>query len=295
MNDSEDPKDQEGLEKHIRMSWEEEKNSTPIESDKPAEEAPVHAEPSPEQPQSAAPKAELGIIHQYYRDLLDCLTNPNQFFRERYPKISLSYALAFGIVTLWITNLFEWLTRAVRHETLLEGFTRMRDRLHGLPLWRNLPENFWAQGQESSSGGAYPAWVPEMFRLALSPFQSLFHFCIMGFLLFIGAWILIRARDDGKQDQITAGNFIKLYSLTSAPWLIGAFLTFLPFGFGSFLGWVYCVVLLLIALQIRYQVSTLRAIVVLILPGFLLTVIAGALLLAAFILLASDRAIRRTR
>ena len=299
MNDSEDPKDLEGLEKHIRMSWDEEKTSTPIEADKPDSEKPaepsetVHAShepvhtsseavpPAPEN--STPPKAKDGLVRQYYRDLMDCLTNPTHFFKERYPKISLSYALAFGIVTLWITNLFEWLTRAVRHETLLEGFTRMRERLQGLPYWRNLPANFWAQGQEGATN-SYPAWVPEMFRFTLSPFQSLLHFCIKGFILFIGAWLLIRARNEEKQDSVSLGNFVKLSSLTSAPLLVGALLTFLPFGFGAFLGWVYCLVLLIVGLQIRYQISTLRAIIVMALPGFLAVVLAGALLLAALIL-----------
>jgi hypothetical protein len=175
MNDSDDPKNPEldSLEKHIKLNWDE-------------------ASPSKVSPDSAAapPSFEVSPVKQFYRDLFDCLTEPKFFFTERFPKTSLSYAFAFGIIVNWIAAFLSWIIREVKHETLLDGFMRMRDKLQQLPVWRSLPDNFWAQGDHPSTP-LFPSWLAEVMRIILSPFQSLVHFAISGLVLFIGAYLLI--------------------------------------------------------------------------------------------------------
>ena len=282
MNDSDDPNDLESLEKHIKLDWDEKPASqaTPISS------SPF--EPTFEKP--SAPPFETGPVKQFYLDLLSCLTEPSLFFQQRYPKISLSYAITFGIVVNWIASFLDWLTRAVRHETLLDGFMRMRDKLQGLPMWKNLPDNFWAQGapaEHATSGGLFPAWIAEMLSIALSPFQSLIRFCIFGFVLFLGACFLISKKENTDQDPIDISHFVKLVCITSAPCLVASILGFLPLGFGSLVGWVYSVTLMILGMGIRYRISSLRAVVVMILPGIVaIFMLSGVLIVFAGLLFA---------
>jgi hypothetical protein len=274
MNDSDDPKDQEGLEKHIKLDWEEAAK-------------PNSPEPEPVTPSFAPLQFERGPIRQFYQDLLDSLTEPTYFFKERYPKISLSYAIAFGIIVKWIASFLDWLTRAVRHETLMDGFMKMRDKLQELPMWKNLPDNFWAQGTDhaaSASNSLFPAWLAEMLSIALSPFQSLIHFCISGFIFFLGAYCLIPKKEGSEQDPIEISQFIKLACLTSAPYLVASILGFLPLSMGSLIGSIYSCALLIVGMSIRFKISNLRAVAIMTLPGIVCFIAVMAFLLVLGVL-----------
>ena len=229
----------------------------------------------------STPARELSPIHQMYRDVVDCLTEPRWFFTERYPRITFNYALAFGIVVNWMVAFLEWLTRVVRQETLLDGLLRMRDQLRQLPIWKNLPADIWAQNPERTS--MFPAWLAEVFGVALSPFQTLIHFLFSGLLIWIGASLLVpkamtqpQASNDplneipapqSGRDLVNVTNTIKLVALAAVPNLIGAILGFLPLGLGAFIGWIYSFCILILAISIRYRVSYLRSFAIVILPG----------------------------
>jgi hypothetical protein len=230
----------------------------------------------------------LNPVKQIYRDLIDCLTEPRRFFSERYPKITFNYALAFGIVVNWLASFLEWLTRMVRHETLLDGLLKMRDQLQQLPLWKNLPADIWAQNPEHIS--MFPAWLAEVFGVALSPFNTLVRFLISGLMLWIGASILVpktltqsQASTDplneipeptpGHRDLVNITNTIKLVALASVPNLIGAILGFLPLGLGGFFAGIYSFVILILAISLRFRVSYLRSFAIVVLPGIIGTMI----------------------
>lgn len=224
---------------------------------------------------SASPQpTPLNPIQQIFRDLIDCLTEPRQFFTVRYPQITFNYALAFGIVVNWIAAFLAWLTRVVRHETLLDGLLKMRDQLQGLPFWKALPKSIWAQNPEQTS--MFPAWLAEVFSLALNPFGTLIHFFIYGVMIWIGASLLISKRDD--RDSITIPNLVKIVALASVPQLIGAILGFLPLGLGGLIAGVYGFALLVLAISIRYSVSYLRSFAAVVLPGLIGMLIFGCIL-----------------
>ncbi len=205
-----------------------------------------------------------GPVKQFYRDLVMLLTEPRGFFKVRYPEVNLTYALAFGIIVNWIAAFFDWLTRMVKHETLLDGLNRMRHQLEMLPFWKNLPDTIWEQNPARDA--MFPVWLAEFFGIILSPFQSLVRFCISGFILFLGAYFLIRKKSD-LQDRIDISAFIKLTAFSSAPYLVASILGFLPLGFGAFIGWVFSIAVLVMGLTTRYRISGLRSVVIIILPG----------------------------
>jgi hypothetical protein len=228
------------------------------------------------------PSRPLNPFHQMYRDVVDCLTEPRWFFRERYPRITFNYALAFGIIVNWVAAFLEWLTRLIRHETLLDSLLKIRSQLQQLPVWKNLPTDIWAQTPEKTS--LFPAWLAEVFGVALSPFQTLIRFVVSGLILWIGASLLVPkaltqsqaaadplnevpVHEPSLRDFVNITNTIKLVALASVPSLIGAILGFLPFGMGGAISWVYSFVILVLAISIRFRVSYLRSFAIVVLPG----------------------------
>ncbi len=279
MNDSDSPSGKDhgpnSLESHIRLDGREEK--------KTAETAiPVSAPPAEhthEAPHSEInPPRALGPVKQFYRDLIDVLTEPKSFFHSRYPQISFNYALTFGIIVSWIAAFLDWMTRIVRHETFLDSFLKLKDTLQDLPFWKALPDNFWAQ-TATENVSLFPAWVAELLGIALSPFQSLLGFCVSGFILFLGAYFLVpRDETDHPRDNVKISLLIKLVCLAAAPRIISSILGFLPFGMGSFIGSIYGVVLTIVGLIERFRVSGLRACGIMILPGILVVFVMSCMI-----------------
>jgi hypothetical protein len=217
---------------------------------------------------------EPGPVKQFLSDLVLLLTEPVRFFKERFDAYSLSRALVFGIVVNWFASGFEWLTRLLKNESLLDGIQRVMRQLETLPFWNRLPDTLWNQRAETST---IPAWLAELSGFALSPFQSLLHFTLSGLSLFVGAWLLIRHRNKGE-DPVELPVFVRVVAFSSAPNLIASWLGFLPVGIGGFIGWVYSAALLVLGLKVRFRISGLRAIVLLVLPGLLGLLALGCLL-----------------
>jgi hypothetical protein len=218
----------------------------------------------------------VGPVKQFYRDLIMVLTEPRIFFEVRYPETTFAYALTFGILVNWIAAFLGWLTRVVRHETLLDGFLKMRDRLQELPYWKNIPDNFWAQANPETATNAFPPWAVELFGIIITPFQSLITLIFYGIMIFIGCYMLVPK--DSSRDGIELKNTIRIMSFTAAPVLVSAILGFLPFGLGTFFGGIYALVLLVFALSLRFRVSKLRSFGVVILPGILGTAVFSCLI-----------------
>jgi hypothetical protein len=208
---------------------------------------------------------EPGPVRTFLNDLILLLTEPVRFFKDRFPSYSLSRALVFGILVNWVAAGFEWITRLVKNESLLDGILRVKRQLETLPFWNQLPDTLWNQRAEPS---AIPAWLAELSGIALSPFQSVFNFTISGMSLFVGAWLLIRRRNQGE-DPVAIPVFVRIVAFSSAPRLIASWLGFLPVGIGGFIGWIYSAALLLLGLKVRFRISGLRALVLVLLPGLL--------------------------
>ena len=85
---------------------------------------------------------------QFFQDTVKVLTEPVSFFSTRFNEMSFNHALVFGIVLSWIAAFFDWITRAIKHESLLDGFMKIKNQLSGLPVWKDLPEDIWNQGEQ---------------------------------------------------------------------------------------------------------------------------------------------------
>jgi hypothetical protein len=203
----------------------------------------------------------MDFFSDFFKDLILILTEPKFFFRERYPKMRSAQALAFGVMASWLAAFLNWITRVIKHETLFDGLNRIHEKLSTLPFWRDLPDTIW---QQSSPAGIPAAWKAEIAAIILTPFQALSQFLIYGVLYFLGAWVLIRPT---SEERIGAAPFIRLCAVSSAPTVIGAILGFLPFGLGALVGWIYGIAILTIGISVRYRISSIRALGVILIPG----------------------------
>ncbi|MBS1959702.1 MAG: hypothetical protein JST80_09545 [Bdellovibrionales bacterium] len=219
-----------------------------------------------------------GWLKQLYIDAVQSITEPRRFYTERYPQMSQNYAIAFGLVVSWFAAGLKWLTRVVRHESLMDGFLRIRDQLQQLPLWKDLPPSIWAQNQHVS---VFPAWIAEVSSVALFPFSFLISVAINSLAITIGSALFIRNRADPTQDKTGITHFMKLVSVASTPVLVGAILSFLPLSIGAFVGALYSFCMLIFAITIRYRVSKLRSFAVIVTPWAALSLV-GACFLGIF-------------
>lgn len=215
---------------------------------------------------------EVSIPKQLYRDAVQVLTEPVSFFQNRFSQLSLNYSLVFGLVVSWIAAFLDWITRAVKHESLMDGFLKIKHQLQALPIWKDLPADIWAQGENVKS--VFPAWGLEGLRILVNPFHSLFSFLIYGVIFWLGASILV-SRDNPARKSVTINNVVKITAVVSTASLVGSVLSFMPFGIGSFFGWVYHTALLMIGLSETFQVSRLRALGIVFLPTIVTVIVAS--------------------
>ena len=210
--------------------------------------------------------AQAGTMKQFYRDSVMVLTEPTVFFKTRYETMSFNYALAFGLVVSWIAAFLDWITRAIKHETLLDGFLKIKDQLHQLPIWKDLPEDIWSQGNNVKT--MMPAWGVEGLGMLINPFHSLISYFIYGIIFWLGASILV-SKDNSAKKLVTITNVVKITAISSAASLVGSVLGFLPIGIGSLIGWIFHTMILAIGFSESFNISRLRSLTVIFLPTIL--------------------------
>jgi hypothetical protein len=220
-------------------------------------------DPSSTQEVKITPDANLGMLKQFYRDAVMVLTEPTAFFKGRYESMSFNYALAFGMAISWIAAFIDWVTRALKHESLMDGFLKIKDQLHSLPIWKDLPEDIWTQGSKATS--IMPEWGMEGLRMLINPFHSLISYFIYGVIFWLGASLLVTKENPAKK-SVTIHNVVKITAISSAATIVGAVLGFLPFEIGSLVGWIFHTVILTIGISESFNVSRPRGLAVVFLP-----------------------------
>jgi hypothetical protein len=221
-------------------------------------------------------------VNQFFQDVIQVLTEPRLFFKDRYPQVTSNYALVFAVIVSWIASLLEWMVRTVRNESLFGGLTEIRNQLESLPFWKAVSPHVFDQLSTVSS---FPMWLMELSNIALNPFKTLISLAMAALFIWLAAGMLM-SKSAETRDPIDFNSFLKLICFAStAPKLVGAILSFLPLQMGSFFGAVFAFFLQAFAIHLRYQVSGLRAITIIILPGLIFSMAAACLLGAVFALL----------
>lgn len=217
---------------------------------------------------------------QFFRDVLDCLTEPKKFFEEKYPKRTMTDALLFAVIVSWVANLIEWLIRTVKNETLFDGMMLIRKQLEALPIWKNITPHLFS---DQSSISPFPSWIMEFSIVALSPFKTLIAVTLTALMIWLSSTFLIPKNDSVNRDPVDFSSFIKLLAYASiAPKLVGAILGFLPLQLGALVGGICVLLLQIFAISNRYAVSRLRSFAIIILPSFVFIMIASCLVIGFF-------------
>ena len=219
----------------------------------------------------------MDFLRSFFKDLIQVLTEPKRFFKERLPSLGFAHALAFGILVKWLAAILEWLTRVVKHETLLDSVKRIQERFSSLPIFKDVPESIWNQAGTAASPVSSPVAL-EVGALIVTPFQAVASFCVSGLVLYLGGLILVPKDSHSGRDPVDLSLFIRVLAFASAPSLVGAILGFLPLNLGSAIGWIYHIALLIIGIGIRYRISYLRAGGIVFLPGLFIMIVFGCIL-----------------
>jgi len=209
------------------------------------------------------PDSNPGYLKQLYRDSVSVLTEPSEFFKGRYSTMSFNNALVFGVVLTWIAAFLDWITRAIKHETLMDGLLKIKEQLHSLPIWKDMPETIWTQGNAAAS--IMPAWGMEGLKMLITPFNSLIGFFLYGVIFWLGATFLV-SNDNPAKKEVSIHNVVKITAIASASSIVSAVLGFLPIGLGNFVGWIFHTVLLMIGFSLTFKISRLRSLAVIFLP-----------------------------
>ncbi len=229
-----------------------------------------------------------GLLKQMVQDAIGILTDPSAFYQNRYEKMTKNQAMALGLVVCWLAAIADWLVRVLKHESLIQGLRKIQQQLQVLPIWKDIPESIWNQGDVVQS--FFPDWAVEGLRLMLNPFHQFFMFYTSGFVFWIGATLLVQ-KENPFRKNIHYQNLVKITAVSSVSSIVGAILGFLPAGLGGFVGWIYHVVLLMTGFSMQFNISNLRSLSVIFLPGlisFFLVVLMIGLAVAFMIAIVSS-------
>lgn len=217
-----------------------------------------------------------GIFRQSFNDLVLVLSEPRSFFSNRIHSMSFNHALVFGLVITWVAKTLEWLTRFLKNESLSQNLLKVKDQLKQLPFWKDLPSDIWFQGEKSV--GLFSDSVIEALQITIHPFQALLHFFMFGIIYWLGGMLLV-PRTSPHYSRATVANFVKIISVASAANIVGAILSFLPLSLGSFFGYLYYVVIMVIGFSIYFKISGLRACALFVIPGIFMITFFSCLIL----------------
>jgi hypothetical protein len=219
----------------------------------------------------------MEFIRTFFKDLVRILTEPVQFFRNRFPEMNLVQCLAFGVLVEWLVACLAWLTRVVKRETLFDSLQRIREQFSALPFWKNIPDTIWNQAGDAGPSPASTV-VMEIGTLIVVPFQALVNFSVSGIVLLLGAMIFVPKQTGSERDPLDLPLFMRLSAVCAAPGLVGSILGFLPLNLGPVFGWIYHLAILMIGIGIRNRISYLRAGGIIFLPSILMMMLFGCVI-----------------
>ncbi len=193
-------------------------------------------------------------IRQYFSWLGKCLFSPSHFFREDYSGFRLSEAISFGLVSSWLASAFAFGIETMNSLFLTRLFERWIQRLmvseEGFRLLSMDSQSFlWSAG-----------------ILILDPFFVLVRILLGTLSLFLFCRLLIED-DPNAREPVTFLGVMKIQAVAfTSQWFL-----VVPF-FGGFLAYFVHLVLLVIGIRERYQVSTRRALASVFAPYLLIFV-----------------------
>ncbi len=194
------------------------------------------------------------IVRKYFSTVSKVLLSPSHFFREDHSGYRLSEAIVFGLVGSWVASAIAFALETMNSLFVTRLFERWVQRMmaseQGFSLLSMDSQSFlWSAG-----------------ILVLDPFFMLLRLLLGTVSLYLFCRLLIED-DPNAREPVTFSGIMKIQAiaLTSQWFLV------VPF-FGGFLAYFAQLVLMVIGVRERYQVSTRRALATVFAPYLLIFV-----------------------
>ncbi len=186
------------------------------------------------------------------------LTEPRWFLRERLPGLSLSRALAYGVVGAWIRSAAE----AIGNIGSSSAFNLS---LLGIDSGFNFKPSVLAGLQ-----GLVHAL--SAFSFFTAPLTTLISIVITALGLWVSASLLVSSNPipPSSRPQADFPVWVKLVGVASAGWAYAGLLTFLPLGLGTLAGLGFYLFLLSTAIMDLFAVSRGKSMLIIALPGLVM-------------------------
>ena len=205
-----------------------------------------------------------GLIRSYLEGCGRAISEPGLFFRERFASMSLSSAISFGILSVWLSSFFAFLWDSVSFIFI----SSLLDEWMSDIFLNDSAFQYFSAGPKQFLMGAG--------SLLLIPFWVFFLLLFSGMVLYFFAKLLA---PQGSGVSYVAAIRVLAFAL------LGSWFVVVPI-FGSFLSYLAILILGAVAMRESFQISMRRAAVILLMPQlmlvFLLSVVVLGLLAVAF-------------
>jgi hypothetical protein len=207
-------------------------------------------------PMENTPDTPTKSISRYFSLIGKVLLSPSHFFRENHSGFSLSDAITFGLVSSWVASCIAFAMHTMNSLFLTKVFERWVQRImaseEGFSLLSMNSENFlWSAGV-----------------LVLDPFMVLLRIFFGTISLYLFTRLLIED-DPLAREPVTFKGLMKIQAIAfTSQWFL-----VVPI-FGGLLAYVAHLILMVVGIRERYNVSTRRALATVMAPYVLLFVAA---------------------
>lgn len=212
-------------------------------------------------------------IWRYFGDLREILLRPRAFFARMPREGGLSGPIAFALVTHWLGAAFQFLwgqAFGTGFRERLMQFSKLFERMTGTPI--DSP----GRGGSPFPTGDIAEWMWGAGFVIADPFLTGLAILSTSYLVWIGARLL------APREGVSYERAARVVAYGMSP----AILAVIPFA-GSFIAWVWALVVTTIGAQVVFGVSSGRALVIALFPRlfFVAMLFLGLFLLVAILFL----------
>lgn len=204
------------------------------------------------------------LVRSYFAYCRHLLLDPRDFFRREFANWTLTEALAFGLVSAWLSTLCVFIMQSITGMAAQELFANWFEHL------------LLGEAAEVEAEATVRRFLSQAGWVVASPFVHLWYMASIAWLLYMFARLMIP--ESGKGAFRT---MLKILGIAAT----GLWFSVIPI-FGGIIAYVITLALAVVGVSEVYAVSTRRSLMVVVFPQMLLALIFLILISVLFLLIA---------